>query len=210
MLLLLARQGLAPLVFAQLILLHQEGGRRAGWPCLARTLVAPLAVPVASPAVATAAATLLLVTFARFTLRRARLRVGLALLLRRPRRTLLVVGPAALTALTALATLAALRLSVALLLKAGLLLAVAVLVAAPFASAVAARIPAPTVAAAVILLRPVIAARLVAARLALRRLRRLSGGRGLDLRGRRSRLGLEQAAENAAQESAGGGHGRRL
>jgi len=111
--------------------------------------------------------------------------------LRRARRTLLLVRPAAVAATTPFATLtalAALLLAIAPLLQARLLLAIAVL----FAGA--------AVAARLVPISPVIAPRLVAPRLALPRLRRLRSGRRHGRR--RRRLGPEQAAEDAAEESA--------
>ena len=156
--LLFARERFAPLVFAQLIFLHGEGGRRATGIALPRTLAA-LAVAVAS-AIAPAAPALL-VTFTRFALGRWRalvlllrlltlrlLTLGrlilwlltlrrLTLLLWLPRRTLLIVA-AALAACTTFPALTTLRLPIAALFQPWLLLAVAVLFVAPaVASAIA-------------------------------------------------------------------------
>src|SRR5687767_2512422 len=226
-----ARQGFAPLVLAQLLLPHQEGGRGAGRTAalgrLARALVASATMAVASAAIAASAA-LLLFAFAAFTRlaigsrwalllllmlvrrlpfrqrRRLSLLLRLALVLLRPWRPLLLVRPAA--------TVATLLLSVAALLEARLLLAIAMLFAATVAATIAAALaPAISSAAAavtpavaaiatavVLLLRPAVAARLVAPWLALRVLARLRCRRG---NGRGRRLGAEQAAEKAAQES---------
>jgi hypothetical protein len=203
---LLAGEGLAALVLAQLVFLHQEGGRRARRPGigLRRTLVAPLAVAVAPASIAAAAAALLVFAFPRFwrswlvrglaLLRLSLLRLSLLWLglLRWPRRTLLRVGPASpvasATPFASLAALAALRLlAVSPLLESRLLLAIAVL----FGAAVAAlRVP----------VAPVIAARLVTPGLALRRLRRPRCGRG---HGRRRRRGRLEQAEDAAEEARG-------
>jgi len=222
-----ACQGFAPLVLAQLLLPHQEGGRGAGRTAplgrLAGTLVASATMAVASAAVAAPAA-LLIFAFAAFArlavwtgrallllmlvrrlpfreLRRLALLLRLALL--RPWRTLLLVRPAA--AIAALSTFAALRLPVAALLEARLLLAIAMFFAASITAAIAPAIASaaaavtPAVAAVtpavVLLLRPAVAAWLVAPRLALRVLARLRCRRG---NGCGRRLGAEEGTENAA------------
>ena len=110
--LLLARQRLAALILAQLILLYMEGWRGARWPgvALSRTLLAALAMPVA-PAAASAAA-LLLFTLTAFTLGRS-----LLLLLRRTWLLfLLLVRPATVGAFAALLLAVALLVTVAPLL----------------------------------------------------------------------------------------------
>ena len=232
-----AHERFAPLIFPQLLFLHQEAGRgtarSAAFALLAGTLVAPAAIAVAAAAIAAPAAPLLILAFARATV------AGFARLAFRPRRpgllllrlVLLSLGLSRLWRLllalrlslrmlrtrsallrivpAAVASIATLLLAVAAtLLEARLLLAIAMLVAPAVAST------ATSVAALAI---PSIAAAvilltvtlLVAARVALARLPRLRRGRGYGS-WRRRRGFAEQSAEQAAEEAAAGRRSLRL